>query len=195
MPDIDILILYEHIDRELDVACAIACLLETRHGLNVRIAQHPFGQLSADAQMLWLKPKLIVLPHCYRSAVHAPYVLDWPEAIYFNMMWEQIFYRGTRTAKVPYGKFSVEHVIHHAWGDLTADYLRAAGVPPGNIFVNGHPAYALYGEPYRRFYISREALARRYDFDPARRWVFFPENYNWAFYSEEVLEGYVGLGQ
>ncbi len=195
MKEIDILILYEHVDRELDVACAVKCLLEARYGLRVKIIQHPVGQLNADAQMLWLKPKLVVLPHCYRSAVHAPYVLDWPEAIYFNLMWEQIFYQGNSTAKVPHGKFALEHVIHHAWGDFSAAYLRAAGAPQSHIFVNGHPAYMLYNEPYRRFYITRSELARRCGLDPERRWVFFPENYNWAFYSAEVIENYIRLGQ
>lgn len=195
MSNIDILILYEHVDRELDVACIIRCLAEARHGLRVKIIQHPLGALRPDAEMLWLNPRLVVLPHCYRSAVYAPYLLDWPNAIYFSLMWEQIFYRGNSIAKIPQGPFSLNHVMHQAWGEFSANYLMAAGVPRKNIFTNSHPAYALYAEPYRRFYADRAELAQRYRLDLDRRWVFFPENYNWAFYTERTLSEFIGLGQ
>jgi hypothetical protein len=66
--------------------------------------------------------------------------------------------------------------------------LRAQGVPAEHIHLNGHPAYQLYDEPYRHYFAPRLELARRHGLDPARRWVFFPENYNWAFYTDWRLD-------
>jgi hypothetical protein len=53
----------------------------------------------------------------------------------------------------------------------------------------------LYDEPYRSCYPSRAELATRYKLDPSRRWIFFPENYNWAFYSEATIRQFIRGGQ
>jgi hypothetical protein len=74
-------------------------------------------------------------------------------------------------------------------------FLLQAGLAKKNIFLNGQPAYALYDEPYRGYFPSRVELAERHGLDPSRRWIFFPENYNWAFYSEATLQQFVRGGQ
>ncbi len=185
MKKIDILYLYEHVDRELDVACIVKIYLEQQHGLNAEIVQHPFGQLSPDLNLDGARPRVVAMPHAY----YTPYLLDWPKATYVSLMWEQLFYKGNRLVKMPRGTFALKHVLHHVWGEFSSDYLQEVGVPKEHIFVNGNMAYALYGEPYRRYYTGRDELARRYGLDPAKRWIFFPENYNWAFYTEEKLRG------
>jgi len=185
MKKIDILYLYEHVDRELDVACIVKIYLEQRHGLNAEIVQHPFGQLSPDLNLDGARPRVVAMPHAY----YTPYLLDWPKATYVSLMWEQLFYKGNRLVKIPRGTFALKHVLHHAWGEFSSDYLQEVGVPKDHIFVNGNMAYALYGEPYCGYYTGRAELARRYGLDPNKRWIFFPENYNWAFYTEEKLKG------
>jgi hypothetical protein len=61
-------------------------------------------------------------------------------------------------------------------------------VPRRNIFLNGHPAYQLFDPPYRDYFATRTELASRYNLDPRKRWIFFPENYNWAFYKDWRLD-------
>jgi hypothetical protein len=39
----------------------------------------------------------------------------------------------------------------------------------------------LFSEPYRRRFKTRAELAAQVGVDPSKRWVFFPENYRWAF--------------
>lgn len=195
MREVDAIYLYEHVDRELDVACAVKSIAESRYGITVELVQHPLGSLMPGSDLDRVRPRVVALPHCYRSAVYTPYLLDWPEAVYVNLMWEQIFYKGNNMAKIPHGAFALNHVLHLVWGEFAADYLQEAGVPRGNIVVNGHPAYKLYDEPYRRYYIQRRELAQKHGFDLNKRWVFFPENYNWAFYSDVALQGFIQLGQ
>ncbi|MBM4425241.1 MAG: hypothetical protein FJ030_17985 [Chloroflexi bacterium] len=191
MRDIDVLYFYEHVDRELDVACAVKAVAEQQFGLTVEIEQHPYGELLSD--LTRFRPRIVALPNLYNSNV--PYALEWPNAICVNLMWEQIFYRGNAKAKLPRGEFALKHVWHHAWGDFSRRQLREQGVPETHIFLNGNPTYILYADPYRRYYDHRAVLAEKYNLDPSRRWVFFPENYNWAFYNDAQLQLFVDGGQ
>lgn len=192
MKRIDILYLYEHVARELDVACIVKHYVESRYGLTCEIA-HQFHGV-ADALTEW-NPRLIILPFCYTDSIqHYPFLYDWDRAICFNMAWEELLYPGNREAKLPRGKFETRHVIHHAWSENYASLLESCGVPRAHIFVNGNPAYRLYDAPYRDFFTDRETLAAKYGLDARKRWVFFPENYNWAFYKEWRIKAFARDG-
>jgi surface carbohydrate biosynthesis protein len=182
MQNIDILFFYEHVTRELDVACLVKHYAETRHGLTVEIAHQYHGVAHALAH--W-SPRLVVIPFCYSdSPRHYPFIYDWHHAIYFNMAWEELLYPGNREAKLPRGVFETKYVLHHAWSTQYAELIQARGVTPAHIFVNGNPAYTLYDAPYRHFFDDRATLAEKYGLDARKRWIFFPENYNWAFYQD-----------
>lgn len=186
MRRIDILLLYEHVARELDVACAIKYLVESRYGLQMEIVQQPFEVPFALREF---RPRMVALPFCYADSTrHYPFIFDWKDAIYFNMAWEELFYAGNREAKRVQGEFESKHVMHHAWGDFFVKTLLEWHVPRDQIFLNGQPAYRLYDEPYRAYFDSRADLAIRHRLDPSKKWVFFPENYNWAFYPEWRLD-------
>jgi len=191
MEYVDIAILYEKAARELDVACVIKYLAKQQHGLNVEIVQWPYGFQQAHRLF---RPKVVVLPFHYR-VMGQEYLYGWQGSIFFNFTWEQLFYSGNIKAKTPRGSFVTDHLIHHAWSDEYAGLLRRQGVPSERIFINGHPAYALYDEPYRRYFKQRSDLALQYGLDPSKKWIFFPENYNWAFYSQAMLQQMITDGQ
>ena len=191
MQDIDVLYLYEFVARELDVACAVKSIAARRYGLKIHIDQHPFGELLSD--LTRFRPHIVTLPHVASSNI--PYVLEWPDAIYLNLMWEQILYKGNVRAKMPRGEFALRYMMHNAWSDLSASLLQEMGVPSEHIAVNGNPAYTLYTEPYRRLYNRRDELARQYRLDSDKAWIFFPENYNWAFYDDVQLNNFIIGGQ
>ena len=192
MQVVDIVFLYEHAARELDVACAVSARLQEEHNLSVEIVHWPTGIPTAVTR---IRPRLVVLPSCYTERNLDAVLAYWREAIFFNLTWEQLFYLGNRKAKTPRGKFALEHVIHHAWSEDYVAFLLKSGIEGKNIYLNGHPAYTLYDEPYRRYFSGRSDLAERNGLDPSRRWIFFPENYNWAFYSEKTLKYFVEHGQ
>lgn len=192
MVNVDAVLLFEKAVRELDVACALKTLLAQRHGLQVEIVQQNYGYPDAFRTF---RPRVVILPFCYQERSHNLYLLRWPQAIYFNLSWEQLFYPGNEKAKTPRGEFAVRHVIHHAWSDFYADLLKQQGVPAAHIFVNGQPAYQLYQPPYCNFFRSRSELAVTYSLDTQRRWLFFPENYNWAFYTPAMLTQMINDGQ
>ncbi len=192
MRDIDVAYLYEHAARELDVACAVTARLRKEFGLSVEILHWPHDFAEAVAT---IRPRLVVLPFCYSERSYVNLLHFWQKVIFFNLTWEQLLYPGNQRAKTPRGEFAIEHVIHHAWSDAYAQLLRDQGVAADHILCNGQPAYRLYDEPYRRYFPDREELARRYGLDPRKRWIFFPENYNWAFYSDATLARFLADGQ
>ena len=192
MRSVDVCVLFERAAREIDVATAIAYILARRHGLSAEIVQ----QYQARATIFGrVRPAIVVLPYAYHHRYNNHYLLRWRTSTFFNLTWEQLFYPGVAAAKSPRGEFAVRHVIHHAWSDAYADLLRASGVPEDHIFINGQPAYALYREPYRRYFKSRSQIAHETGLDPARRWVLLPENYNWAFYDNAMLAELTRSGQ
>lgn len=190
MEKIDLAILFEKAVRELDVACALKSLLE-RAGLRVEIFQNG----NEYRRALKFRPEVVALPFCYQERSNNLYLNHWRRAKFFNLSWEQLFYPGNAIAKTPRGRFAVKNVIHHAWSEYYAELLRHQGVPEEHIFMNGNPALALYQEPYRQYFRSKEELAQTCGLNPSRQWVFFPENYNWAFYGEGMLRQMVTDGQ
>lgn len=189
--NIDILLLYEHVVRELDVACAVKAAAGEEFGLRIEFAQYPYGIPEALGAF---QPRVVVLPFCYKKCYakmgsdFAACLLEWPDAHYVNLAWEQLIYDGNRNSKTPGGIFATQHVLHHAWSADFAAYLQEQGIARERIFINGHPAYALYDKPYRYFFKQRPELAKVYELDPTKTWLFFPENYAWMFYSEKQLE-------
>ncbi|MBE0670195.1 MAG: hypothetical protein IH588_06390, partial [Anaerolineales bacterium] len=184
--------LYEHTARELDVACAVAAILEKDYHLSVEIVQWPTGFPGVVTK---IRPRLVILPFCYFDQSYRMMLAYWRKSIFLNLTWEQLFYLGNQKAKMPRGDFPLKHVLHHSWSDEYADFLVKAGIPREHIFVNGHLAYALYDEPYRQYFSSRKDLADRYHLDPLLQWIFFPENYNWAFYSAATVQKFIENGQ
>ncbi|NOX63183.1 MAG: hypothetical protein GXP42_14755 [Chloroflexi bacterium] len=191
MKSVDIVYLYEHVVRELDVACAVKHYLERDAGLSVELVQYPYGVHRAIAQV---RPRMVLLPFCYYDCFALPKhsfgacLVEWPQAIYVNLAWEQLLYKGNQASKTPTGEFALKHVFHHAWSESFRDLLLAQGIPSKRIFLNGHPAYSLYDFPYKDCFVSRAQLAATYGLDVNKRWVFFPENYNWMFYTMSDLK-------
>ncbi len=193
MREVDIVYLYEHASRELDVACAVAAILEMEHGQSVEIVQWPVGFSRIVHK---LKPaKLVVFPFFYAEKEFKVLLEFWKHVKYFNLTWEQLFYAGNKLAKTPRGDFTVKNVLHHSWSRYYTNFLISSGIPAEHIFTNGQPAYTLYEAPYREYFMPREELAKKYGLDPSKRWVFFPENYNWAFYNQARLELFICNGQ
>lgn len=191
--EIDVLWLVEHVAREFDVACVAKVLLERDFGLRAEI-RNVYRDIRE--YLVEFHPRVVVHPFVYfvKGAMGTEEIFErWPDAIHVNAAWEQIHYRAHENIKAPADELARNGVVHRAWGNFYADYLRRHGVRDENIVVSGHPAYALYHSPYREFFRSREALAAAYGLDVRKRWLFVPENYRWAF-ARGKIDFFVGIG-
>ena len=191
---VDVVLFVEHVARELDVSCAVKHLVAQRHGLRLEIASISH---ELDAWLdRYAAPRLIVTPYCY-SAGDSGFrriFAAWPHTTLVNLAYEQVFQRINLQYKAPRDDFAKHRVTHHAWSADFAEFLVEHGVDRANIVVNGNPALALYRPPYRSFFAARAELAQRHGLDVGRQWLFLPENYAAAFYSEQRLLEYAQRG-
>lgn len=182
----DVLWLVEHVAREMDVACAVKASVEERYGVEVVIRQ--FYQDPPEL-MRSFDPRVVVVPFFYHTKYLAvdEYVQQWPHAKYLNLQWEQATYGAQANLKRASDAFARERVVHAAWSRETARAMLQSGVHPDNVFLSGQPACQLYRSPYREHFASRDAMAQQYGLDAAKRWIFIPENYKWAFFDDAKL--------
>jgi|WetSurMetagenome_2_1015567.scaffolds.fasta_scaffold71893_2 hypothetical protein len=180
------LVFVEHIDRELDLVCLLKSLLKSRHGIELKVAN-----FYADAPLTLARPapRLVVTPFFYATEdiVLRDYVTAWPDTRFVNLAWEQVFYPSHEQIKAPRDKFTRKQVVHLAWSRTFVQYLETNGVLPRNIRLVGNGLYRLYGPPYRDYFSGRQELAAAFGLDAAKRWVFVPENYRWAFFTDFKL--------
>ena len=180
------LALVEHVDRELDLVCLLKLLLKRRHGIDLDVVNF---YADAPLTLAGQAPRVVLTPFFYavEDMVMQDYVRTWPETRFLNLAWEQVFYPSHQAIKAPRDKFTRKKVTHLAWSQTFADYLGDNGVAPERVRRVGHALYRLYGEPYQRYFESRASLAREFALNPNKRWVFVPENYRWAFFTDAKL--------
>ncbi len=187
MESVRILALVEHVDRELDVLALVKYQLGLRHGIDLRVAN-----FYTDAPLLLNAPAphIVLLPFCYGSneTTIRDYFNAWPDTRFYNLAWEQILSSSGRTLKAPRDEKARTQVVHLAWSAEFVEHLAASGVPRDRIVLVGHWLLGLYGSKYRSYFQPREELARRFGLDSRKRWIFVPENYRWAFLSDERLQ-------
>ena len=180
------LALVEHVDRELDLLCLLKTLLKSRHGIELKIAN-----FYADAPLLLARPapRLVLTPFFYATEdiVLKDYVAGWPRTRFVNLACEQLFYPSHQAIKAPRDTFTRKQVTHLAWSKAFASYLEDHGVLPRMTRLVGHGMYRLYGPPYRDYFAGRSELAAGFGLDAGKRWVFVPENYRWAFFTDSKL--------
>jgi surface carbohydrate biosynthesis protein len=183
---IDVLWLVEHVDRELDVAICCAIEIERRFGLTVEIANY---YTEFESLMGGVVPNVVLIPFFFSAEDigSKQYAARWPEATLINLRWEQILYKVNQSLKQVRGDTARSSVWHVAWSEESAGEAIAQGVRPDKVLLTGHPLFSLYEPSYRGAFVSRSELAQRHGLSPARRWLFFPENYRWAFVKDSSM--------
>lgn len=191
---VDIFLFVEHVARELDVACVVKYLIDKRYGLSLEIASTVYNL--PEILKKYRAPRVVVTPYCYSAADQGirDILPAWPCATFVNLAYEQIFQKINRSVKAPRDDFARCYVLHHAWSESFVDYLAEYGTPKENTIVNGNPSLPLYQPPYAAYFDTRKKLAETFQLDPDRRWVFVPENYGAAFYSNGRVQKYIRLG-
>jgi surface carbohydrate biosynthesis protein len=193
MKTVDVLYFIEHVPRELDIACIVKYLCETKYGLSVKIASLP---LEVNSVIHQYQPHIVVVPYFYsiESSMILPIIKHWENLTYLNLNYEQFFSKVNRKFKAPKDSFARNGVFQHTWSEIFKESLIKDGVKEANIFVNGNPSYMLYLEPYCNYFFTRSDLAKKYKLNEEKRWLFFPENYGWAFLSDAEIESYIREG-
>jgi hypothetical protein len=186
MRNIDVLFLVEHVDRELDAVTCIIEKLQSNFGILSDARNYYFDMSYAIGRY---EPKLVVVPFFYGADHLHPITLveRWPNSCFLNLGWEQILIKLDVPMKVPRDETARTRVHHICWTRQHRDFLEQNGVVKDHLHLTGNPVMKFYDRPYKNYFKSRERLARRHGLDPARKWVLFPENYIFAFLSDQHM--------
>lgn len=184
---VDVLFLVEHVDRELDVVTCLMERLRSQYGLRVATTGYYYDFVQ---NLGVFQPQLIVFPFFYGADHEYPirYINNWLGAKLVNLGWEQILNRVDIGMKIPRDETARDRVMHICWTEQHRQFLAQHGVPLVHLPLTGNPVMKLYDPPYRGYFKSRQELAERYGLDIDKRWVLFPESYQFAFFSEDRLK-------
>ena len=194
MQSIDILYCIEHVARELDIACIVKDQAQRRYGLQVAIASLAYDTQYASRSF---RPRVVAVPYFYFANVWGVGQLlrELPGANFVNLAFEQLVSKENKRFKCPRDTIVRRHVTHLAAGEFYRKFLCAHGVFPENVAIAGSLTCQLYRPPYRSYFENkRNSFARRYGLDSGKPWVFFPENYGAAFFTERDKQDRVRLG-
>ena len=148
--DPEIVILIEHISRELSIACILKIILEKKFRCSVYILS-----VRDTSNLNKIKPKLLLTPH-FRTlnSILFPFVYKWNESKIINLCYEQVFRSHQLKFREPKGDFTKNKVTHICWGDEFKNFLTTNGVKNNNIIVNGNLQNQLYKKPYNQIYFN-----------------------------------------
>jgi surface carbohydrate biosynthesis protein len=164
--------------------------LRTQYGIDAEVKSiyHDFAH-----NLETYNPKVVVFPYFYGAddTHENEYLARWPEAKCLNLAWEQILLKVDYGIKTPRDDIARQRVVHICWTQKYLDFLSSKGVKPDRLLLTGNPVMKLYDSPYKNYFKGRNDLASLYRIDPGRKWVLFPESYQYALMSEQELQGLV----
>lgn len=168
---IDILVLIEHVDREMLVSKLLKKELE-RKGLTVII-----GSILFHLPELLLKytPKAILTPYIgfgKTSPSTLFYHLYGNNIKYFNINYEQILFPFTGSFKAPKTKQAKENQINFCWGLNFKNFLLDNGVLEENIFISGRPYSNAVISMNEKRDIIRQTLSEKNSLNLNKKWIF-----------------------
>lgn len=191
--NIDVIIIVEHLNRELESALLLEAELQCR-GFSVAVVSKGWNEGPASVR---LRPKVVVTPWCYDSfdiKALRGYKGGFPDSSFFivDLHSEQVTSQDGMGFVLPSGE--ARNVEHMCWGDFFKDALLADGVAPEIVHVVGSNRLDPFRSEYRYLSATKEKLALQYSLNKDKKWVLIVGNYSYAFKSEEELAGIEARG-
>jgi len=191
--EVDVVLWVEHKDRELDSYKEIAKILKEKYNLSSIIISNFFHSY----YLFLYRPKLVVWNNLTNNK-------GWPDGFiwevygksieYVSHRWEQLLSPVNFKFKAPQNDFEKEIVKLFVWDKEFKNYLLSYGVKKENIFIIGNIANNLLFNIKDKKEFFRDKLANEFSLDKNKEWLFLPMNYNWAFFSDEMVDSRIRSG-
>lgn len=190
---IDVIIIVEHLNRELESALLLESELQ-RRGLSVAVVFKGWNEGPASVHM---RPKVVVTPWCYDSFdVEAlrGYRGGFSDSSFFivDLHSEQVTSKDGMDFVLPSGE--ARGAEHLCWGDFFKNALLADGIASESVHVVGSNRLDPFRSEYRYLSASKKELACKHSLDEGKKWVLVVGNYSYAFKSEDELASIEGRG-
>lgn len=185
---VDVLILYEHVARELESALLLKAKLEQK-GYYVKVAKIGWNDSLMNCR---IRPKIIITPWCYDNNEVEYFCKNWIGGYednrikILNLHCEQISGASGLVFTLP--KNRARDVYHLVWGDFYYKQLRNIGIPEELIIKTGCPRMDFYVEPYKNINISKYELAKEFSLDSNKKWLLIIGNFSLLTQTKEQLD-------
>jgi len=186
--NVDVLLFWEHRDREIEVIVEIAKRLKHDHGLAVAIASTVYDRFFS---LFLVRPKVVVF-HSNKSLPPLFHALYREKITYVCLNWEQMLSTFNKTAAKKPDDFLNKHLMKNfVWGKDFYNFLKEIGVPSKNVFITGRPSLSLLQKKALQKAEIKSKLADQYRLDKNIRWLFFPLTCLHAFFDDKLVRHFV----
>lgn len=179
----DVIILYEHKNREIESAVLLKYEL-MRRGYKVRILNVYRIKKIRDYN---INAKVIVNFCLYGDIELHRYIYEFfgNKNKVLNLQWEQVYSdKKTYKKRIPSG--NAKNAVHICWGKNQYDLLRANGCK--NAMLTG-PVHMDFLKPaFRNWYLEREELFSRYGIDSSKKTLLFISSFTTFYKTDEQME-------
>lgn len=179
---VDVLILYEHKNRELENASLLATELEYR-GYKVKI------RCIYSLTKYFIKAKVLIVPHLYNDSQVIAFGKNFwmNNSAIIDMQYEQVLRQNQREG-IHNPKGQAVYAQHTAWGQAQIDAYLSHGIARENTHIIGHVAMDLMRPEFDECFISREMIAKEFGLVDYSKWVLFISTFAYKEKTKEELE-------
>lgn len=176
MANLDIMILYEHVARELKNACILKVLLE-REGYSVRIENVAWRKGILN---LMHKPKLIISPSC-QNDLGMNYIVHNFVGAYnggyqiLNLYSEQLSPPSAEDVLVV--KEKALKIYHIAWGKYSYNNLLNCGLHKEQISITGSQRLDYIKDIFSSLNITKDFIAKKFGLNLEKHWIMMVGNF------------------
>lgn len=183
MKKIDVLIVFEHRNRELESAVRISKILK-QNGYTCEIVQSGWNE--AIAQYKW-SPRTLVVPWCYDDndlKKWLQYKGQNNRLNIVNLHCEQLTFSDAIEFTLPQGE--AKKTYHCSWGNYFTNNLLECGVESKTIIQTGSPRLDFFKPFFQK--AKKEEHAYKFGLNPEKKWVFFVGNFSQMYLSKSRVE-------
>lgn len=178
--NIDVIIYFEHVVRELDACLKLRNELEKR-GISSKVASIHFDRFY---NILRYKPKMVVLPFFYaiKDVTSFQFKETYGDILILNLHQEQLYNSSTKNLLLPHTDIT-KNVYHIAWSEQFYNDLTRAGIDTTLLKLTGNPRtdnYYLKLPKRMKPYIKKEI-------------VFIPTSFSWYFVDRNYFLSNTGI--
>lgn len=169
----DVLILIEHVARELESAMLIKYFLQKK-GYDVIVDSIKFHK---EAVVLKYSPNIVIVPWAYTNTemnLFRSFLKNNKKVLILNMHHEQLSNEGSDSFIIP--QEDAKEVLHLSWGLDFSNKLLENGCKKETIIQCGNPRLDFYKKDLVKISETKESLAKKYNLDKSKRWVVFIAN-------------------
>lgn len=188
MEKVDVLILVEHINRELDTAISLKSILE-KEKYKVKI-KSVFDMKEKLIQEI--DPRVLILPwgHYINFFKYYGYKNNNIPTI-LSLSSEQLTNAVQECYLIP--KDETKDICHLSWGKLHTERLIKNGCQSEKIFELGNPRLDFLEKKYLKLYRTKKEIAKEFKLSIDKKWVLFLDN-GYRYLSEKELKNIDKVG-